>query len=163
MLVAVPSKWLFWTHVQCPVPYSLQLEKSNPKTQMIPQWQNTETGFSFSDSQKFKDKWHNLRVIIRGKEENQKKKYQEVGLRWEGNGHIMTSWIFWSTACSAEVWKCSRDSDCCWSCINWYRFIFIFHIHIYFHPPSDLYRYGSSHNDINYTKCANAFVTIITK
>jgi hypothetical protein len=31
---------------------------------------------------------------------------------------------------------------------------FIFFHFIYFHPPSDLYRYGSSHNDINYTECA---------
>ena len=41
MLVAVPSKWFFRTHVQCPVLYSFQLEKSIPKTQVIPHWQDT--------------------------------------------------------------------------------------------------------------------------
>ena len=45
ILVAVHSKWLFRTHVQCPVLNSFQLEKSNPKRQMIPQWQVDETGF----------------------------------------------------------------------------------------------------------------------
>jgi len=41
ILVAVPSKWLFQTHVQCPVLYSFQLEKCIPKTQVIPHWQDT--------------------------------------------------------------------------------------------------------------------------
>jgi len=29
--------------------------------------------------------------------------------------------IFGSTACSVELWKCSRDSNCNWSCIHWSR------------------------------------------
>ena len=41
ILVAAPSKWLFRTHVQCPVLYAFQLEKSIPKTQVIPHWQDT--------------------------------------------------------------------------------------------------------------------------
>ena len=41
ILVAVPSKWLFRTHVQCPLLYSFQPEKSIPKTQVIPPWQDT--------------------------------------------------------------------------------------------------------------------------
>jgi len=41
ILVAVPASWLFWTHIQCPLLYSFQLEKSIPKTQMIAQWQDT--------------------------------------------------------------------------------------------------------------------------
>jgi len=31
------------------------------------------------------------------------------------------SLIFWSTICSVELWKCSRDSNCNWSCIHWSR------------------------------------------
>ena len=60
ILVAVPSKWLFRIHVQCPVLHSFQLEKSIPKTQVIPHWQNTWNRLSFSDSQKCKGKWRNL-------------------------------------------------------------------------------------------------------
>jgi len=37
ILFAVPSKWLFRSPAQCTVPYSFQLEISNPKT--------PETGF----------------------------------------------------------------------------------------------------------------------
>ena len=44
-----------------------------------------------------------------------------MGLRWEGNGHIMMSWIFWSTTCSVELWKWSRESKCNWRCIHWSR------------------------------------------
>jgi len=29
--------------------------------------------------------------------------------------------IFWSTTCSIELWKCSRDSICNWSFIHWSR------------------------------------------
>jgi len=31
----------------------------------------------------------------------------------------MITLIFWITTCSAELWKCSRDNDCNWSCIHW--------------------------------------------
>ena len=60
ILVSVPSKWLFRTHVQCPVLYSFQPEKSIPMTQVIPHWQDTWNRLPVSDSQKCKDKWHNL-------------------------------------------------------------------------------------------------------
>jgi len=36
-------------------------QKSIPKVQVIPHWQDTWNRLSFSDSQKCKDKWHNLR------------------------------------------------------------------------------------------------------
>jgi len=58
MLVAVPSKWPFRTHVQYNAMYCIlsNWTKSNPKMQIVPQWQDTESGFSFSDFQKCKDK-----------------------------------------------------------------------------------------------------------
>ena len=115
ILVAVPSKWLFRIHVQWPVLYSFQLEKSIPKTH----WQDTWNRLYFSDSQKCKDKWHSLRsTYMRERRKSKEKKYQEVGLRWEGNSHFMVSWIFWSSTRSVELWKYSRYSTCNWSFIH---------------------------------------------
>ena len=107
--------------VQCPVVYSFQPEKCIPKTQVIPHWQDTWNRLPSSDSQKCKDEWHNLRSNYMRERKKSKEKRQEVGLRWKGNGHIMVSWIFGSTTCSVELWKCSRNSNCNWSCIHWAR------------------------------------------
>ena len=98
-----------------------ELEKSIPKTQMISQWQDTWNRFSFSDSQKCTDKWHNLRSNYTKESRKSKENCEEVGLRWKGNGYIMMSRNFWSTTCGVEQRKCSRDSNCNWSCIHWCR------------------------------------------
>jgi hypothetical protein len=46
---------------------------------MIPQWQDTCNRFAFSDSQKCKKIWHNLRSnYMRERRKSKKKKNQEV-------------------------------------------------------------------------------------
>jgi hypothetical protein len=84
ILVSEPSKWLFWSHIQYPVLYSFQLEKSIPKTQVIPHWQDTWNGLSFSHYQKCKDKWHNLRSNYIREGRKSKEKISESGTTVRG-------------------------------------------------------------------------------
>ena len=127
ILVSVPSKWLFRTHVQCPVLYSFQPEKSIPMTQVIPHWQDTWNRLPVSDSQKCKDKWHNLRSNYM---REIRKQYIYIYIyiyiwKWGyGERELAILWcheFFWSTTCSVELWKRSRDSNCNWSFIHWSR------------------------------------------
>jgi hypothetical protein len=69
VLVAELSKWLCRTLVQC-----ILLEKNSPKTQMIPQY----TKQLFTDSQKGKETWHNLRrKNMRKRKQSKKKKIRK--------------------------------------------------------------------------------------
>jgi hypothetical protein len=58
--------------------------QSNPKTQMISQWQDTWNRFSFSDSQKCKDKWHKLRSNYVWERRKSKKKISGSGATVKG-------------------------------------------------------------------------------
>jgi hypothetical protein len=58
--------------------------KSTPNTQMNPQWQDTWNGFSFSDSQKCKDKWNILRINYMKERRKSKEKVSGSGATVKG-------------------------------------------------------------------------------
>jgi hypothetical protein len=66
------------------MPWS-RLEKSIPKTQIIPHWQDTWNRLSFSDSQKRMDKWHNLRSNYMRERRKSKEKISGSGVTVKGN------------------------------------------------------------------------------
>ena len=84
VLVAVPYKWLFRTCVQGPVLYSFQPGKSVSKAQVIPHWQGTWNRLPSSDSQKCKDKWHNLRSNYMRERRKSKEKISGSGATVKG-------------------------------------------------------------------------------
>jgi len=82
--VAVPSKWLFHTQVLCSLLYSFQNDKSVPKTQVIPHWKDTWNRLPSWDSQKCKDKWHNLRCNYIRERRKSKEKISGSGATVKG-------------------------------------------------------------------------------
>ena len=98
----------------------LPTRKSIPKTQIFPQWQDTWNRFSFSDSQKCTDKWHNLSNYMRERRKS-KEKVSGSGATVRGKWSFYGVMNFLSTTCTVGLWKCSRDSNCNWSFIHWSR------------------------------------------
>ena len=126
MLFAVLSKWLFRTHVQCPVLYFFPARKKKyPKyANNFPLARYPKICFFFS----LRNVWTSDTIweVIMMERRKSKEKYQEMRLQWKESDHFIVSWIFWSTACSVELWRRSRDSGCNLSFIhlcrwNWNR------------------------------------------
>jgi len=65
-----------------------------------------------SDSQKCKDKWHNLRSNCMMERRKSKEKIPGSGTTVKRKWPYYGVMNFWSTACSVELWKCSRYSNC---------------------------------------------------
>ena len=121
ILVSVPSKWLFPDSRAVPCNVFFPTRESIPKTQVIPHWQDTWNRLYFSDSQKWRDKWHNWSNYTRERRKSKEKisgSGATVRGKWSFYG-VMN--FFWSNTCSVELWKYSRDSNCNLSFIHWSR------------------------------------------